>query len=121
MIICGTRRWRDRAKIANRLFELPSDTVIVVGYDPKREKPDGADRIAYQEAQKLGLIVEPHPARWDLYGRPGRKNPAGAIRNQEMAEAGAQLCIAFWDGLSSGTFDMMGHAVKRGIPVEVVQ
>lgn len=121
VIVCGTRRWRDREKIADRLFDLAPDTVIVVGYDPERDKPDGADRIAYQEAQKLGLSVETHPAEWDRYGKPGRKNPAGMIRNKEMAEAGAERCLAFWDGLSSGTFDMMGQAVRRGIPVEVIQ
>lgn len=122
VIVTGSRRWRDRARIADRLADFPGDTVIVVGYDPEKKKPDGADRLAYQEAQKLGLLVEPHPAEWDKYGKPGgRKNPAGFIRNKEMAEAGAQLCLAFWDGLSTGTFDMMGHAVKRGIPVEVIQ
>lgn len=115
VIVTGSRHWRNRDKIVDRLAELPGDTIIVVGFDPEKNKPDGVDRIAYQEAQKLGLIVEPHPALWDLH-----KKAAGFIRNKEMAEAGAQLCLAFWDGLSTGTFDMMGQAVKRGIPVEVI-
>ena len=120
VIVCGSRHWRDRKKIVDRLALLPGVTAIVVGYDPEKDKPPGADRLAYQEAQKLGLTVEPHPAEWDKYGKPGRKNPAGVIRNKEMAEGGANLCIAFWDGLSSGTLDMMNQAVKRGIPVEVI-
>lgn len=36
-----------------------------------------------------------------------------------MAALGADLCIAFWDGSSSGTLDMMERAAKYGIPIEV--
>jgi len=115
VIVCGSRHWRDRKKIVDRLYLLHAATVIVVGYNPDKDTPKGADRIAYQEAQKLGLAVEPHPAEWDVYGKA-----AGAIRNKEMAEGGAKLCLAFWDGLSSGTLDMINQAVKRGIPVEVI-
>jgi len=75
----------------------------------------GADRIAHQEAQKAGLLVEPHPADWEKHGKA-----AGPIRNIEMARLGADLCIAFWDGQSTGTAHMMDEARKQGIPVEVV-
>ena len=115
-IVTGSRKWRDRNRIANRLADLPPDTTIVVGYNPETGTPEGVDRIAYQEAQKLGLLVEAHTADWNRY-----RQGAGSIRNRQMADSGAQLCLAFWDGLSTGTFDMMGHAVKRGIPVEVIQ
>lgn len=116
VIVTGSRKWRDRNRIANRLADLPPDTTIVVGYDTQRDKPHGVDRIAYQEAQKLGLLVEAHAADWEAH-----QKAAGAIRNKHMASLGADRCLAFWDGLSTGTFDMMGHAVKRGIPVEVIQ
>lgn len=74
----------------------------------------GADRIAGQEAQKAGLRVEEHPANWDLHGKA-----AGLLRNERMAQLGADLCIAFWDGSSKGTLDMMERAAKYGIPIEV--
>lgn len=109
VIVCGSRHWRDRKKIVDRLALLPGVTTVVHG------NAQGADRIAHQEAEKLGLLVEPHPPDWDQYGKK-----AAFVRNREMAEGGARLCIAFWDGLSTGTFDMMGQAVKRGIPVEVI-
>lgn len=114
VIVCGSRKWSDRDAIAGRLFDLPPCT-IVVGYNPEKDTPKGADRIAYQEAQKLGLLVEPHPAKWDEFGKA-----AGFIRNGEMADAGASLCLAFWDGLSNGTADMMRRSEKAGIPVEVI-
>ena len=117
VIVTGSRRWHDRDAIANRLFDLPPNTTIVVGYNPEKDTPKGADRIAYQEAQKLGLHVEPHPADWDRYGKAG-----GVIRNEDMACSGAQLCLAFKKfGRSSGTSDMIERAEKYGIPVEVIE
>jgi hypothetical protein len=109
IIVCGSRKWLDRERIADRLFDCPTDATIVHG------NAKGADRIAHQEAQKLGLLVEPHPAEWERYGKR-----AGIIRNEEMAALGAELCIAFWDGSSVGTRHMMGAAAARGIPVETV-
>lgn len=109
VIVTGSRRWRDRDTITNRLADLPADTTIVHG------AAQGADRIAGQEAGKLGLLVEPHPADWGSLGKR-----AGLIRNTVMAQAGADLCIAFWDGRSTGTAHMMTEAKNRGIPVEMI-
>jgi len=115
VIVCGSRRWTDRKKIADRLFDLPVTSTIVVGYNPDRDTPKGADRLAYQEAQKLGLTVEPHPADWERYGKR-----AGFVRNQEMVSLGAGLCLAFWDGLSNGTKDTIDRARAAGIKVEII-
>lgn len=109
VIVCGSRRWRDRKSITDRLADLPADSVIVHG------AAKGADSIAHQEALKLGLLVEPHPADWQAHGKA-----AGPIRNFEMAALGADLCIAFWDGSSRGTAHMVDAANARYIPVEVV-
>lgn len=111
VIVCGSRNWHDRDRISDRLALLPGedDTTIVHG------AAKGADRISHQEAQKLGLLVEAHPADWDRYGKR-----AGLVRNEHMAELGADLCIAFWDGRSNGTAHMMAAADSRGIPVEVI-
>jgi len=111
VIVCGSRNWNYRDVISDRLARLPGadDTVVVHG------AAKGADRIAEQEAQKLGLLVEAHPADWSVLGKR-----AGYERNKEMAELGADLCIAFWDGMSNGTAHMMAAADARGIPVEIV-
>lgn len=110
IIVCGSRKWDDRARIADRLFDCPVTATIVHG------AAKGADRIAGQEAEKLGLLVEAHPADWD-----GKGKAAGVIRNAEMAALGADLCIAFWDGRSVGTLHMIEEARRSGIPVEVIR
>jgi hypothetical protein len=113
VIVCGSRKWRDRAAIIARLVQLPprDDTVVVHG------GAKGADRIAHQEAQKLGLLVEVHEPDYETYSA----KRAPLIRNEAMAGLGADLCIAFWDGRSTGTQHMMTVASAAGIPVEVVR
>lgn len=113
VIVCGSRKWYDRQLIQDTL----SDLMIHRGWCPiiVHGAARGADRIADEEAGKCGFLTEPHPANWDLYGKS-----AGFIRNIEMAQAGADLCIAFWDGSSAGTKHMMDTAKKYEIPVEVV-
>lgn len=55
--------------------------------------PRGADAIADRIARKLGIprdCIEKHPAKWDIHGKP-----AGMIRNKEMVDEGADVCLAF--------------------------
>lgn len=107
VIVCGSRGWTDRERIADRLADLSGDSIVLHG------AAKGADRIAAQEAQKLGLVVVPYPAEWEKYGKR-----AGHLRNRLMAMTGADLCIAFWDGSSRGTSDMMEIAAEFAIPID---
>lgn len=119
VIVCGTREWPQehlgalREVIADRLFDLPTDSVIVHG------NARGADRIAHQEAQKLGLYVEDHPYQ-DFITETCSPKRAPLERNTHIASLGADLCISFWDGKSTGTADMTSKAEVRGIPVETI-
>jgi len=61
----------------------------------------GADVLGRQYAERHGIAVESYPAEWKLYGRS-----AGVRRNKQMAEH-ADLLIAFWDGKSRGTANMI--------------
>jgi YspA, cpYpsA-related SLOG family len=116
VIVCGSRGWHDRERIADRLNAL----VLERGYcfpDPLivHGAARGADRIAGEEAGKAGLLVEAHPADWERHGKR-----AGLIRNEEMAARGADICLAFWDGRSTGTRHMMDTAARHGIDVRIV-
>lgn len=127
VIVFGSRTWpqNGRMRIADRLFDLPPTSTLVIGM------AKGADMYAYQEGQKLGLTIEPHPAQWNIHGElkgllpcscPPEKSwcrLAGFRRNEEMAFLGADMGIAFWDGRSHGTLDMMERCANHGIFVEV--
>jgi len=118
IIICGSRDWSDDAAVYESLMlELSrlgvkecSDVTIVHG-----ACPTGADAIADTWASDSGANVERYPADWKQFGFA-----AGPMRNEAMANDGAELCLAFWDGVSRGTLSMVSLAVKSGIPVHVV-
>jgi hypothetical protein len=62
----------------------------------------------------MGVAV--FPADWETHGRA-----AGPIRNQAMLDEGKPyLVIAFWDGKSKGTLDMISRATRAGVPVKIV-
>mgnify|MGYP001615276374 CR=1 FL=1 len=122
IIVCGSRTWDDFDTVAVELrlladrwrhdsSGLPRDVTIVHG-----ACPTGADKLADDWCAKAGIAkVERHPADWDSHGKG-----AGFVRNRKMAELGAVLCLAFWDGVSKGTLDMITQATRRGIPVRIV-
>lgn len=80
----------------------------------------GADTEAARMGQQLlNLPTEVHRADWTKYGRA-----AGPIRNKEMVNLGADLCLAFPDHPkgqgSRGTWGCIDLAHQAGIPVYVV-
>lgn len=74
----------------------------------------GADSLGERYAQEGGLQCEQHPADWKTHGKA-----AGFIRNAEMA-AIADALIAFWDGKSRGTANMINTARAKGLRVAVI-
>jgi hypothetical protein len=62
-----------------------------------------------------GILVKKFPADWDRYGKS-----AGPVRNGQMARY-AQRLIAFWDGKSTGTKNMIDQAKANGLSVTVIQ
>lgn len=106
----GSRTWDDEAVIARDLeliTALTDDTrpVLVHGWCP-----NGADEIALRWAISNGWWHEGHRARWDEYGRR-----AGRIRNGEMVDLGADVCLAYIRDRSSGASHCAGLAVGAGI------
>lgn len=55
------------------------------------------------------------PAKWKEYGKA-----AGFVRNSEMADY-SDMLIAFWDGKSKGTKNMIDNAKKKKVKVKVVK
>lgn len=111
VLVCGDRNWTDQAAIYKRLALLDMSTTIIHG------AARGADRIAGDAAERLGLPVIAVPAEWELHGKS-----AGPIRNRKMLDMEPELVIAFHSDLSKsrGTADTVREARKRGIPVEII-
>jgi hypothetical protein len=113
VLVTGSRDWDDRDAIDLALYgayvELGSGTVLVSG-----ACPTGADAIAEELWALRGLPVERHPADWKRWGKA-----AGSLRNQEMVDLGADVCLAFPLPDSRGTRHCMKAAERAGIPVHV--
>lgn len=110
VIIAGGRDFNDYEflkQVCSKLSELDSEIEIVSG------GAKGADALGERFANEMGYALKVFPADWS----EGRK--AGPIRNSQMANY-ADALIAFWDGKSKGTKNMIDLATKRGLGVKVV-
>lgn len=110
VLVTGSRTWTDRKTIEDVLFHIKNQFgkfTLVSG-----ACPTGADHIAEEIASEMGLEVERHPADWKRHGRG-----AGFVRNAEMVNLGADLCIAFILNESKGATMTADLAHKKGIPV----
>lgn len=117
ILITGSRDWDNPAVIYNALCEQYhcwehedcGDPYTVVS----GACPTGADNLAEQIAMTMGWAVERHPADWDGLGKR-----AGFVRNAEMVELGADICLAFIKNESKGASMTARLAEEAGIPVK---
>lgn len=124
VIVTGGRDYNGWHTVVFMLRQLPADAVVVHG------AASGADALAEEFwAGRQERATEKHPADWTAPCRPAcmpghrrwRRDgsdycpAAGNYRNQEMADAGADACLAFPGG--TGTADMVRRAKAAGIRV----
>lgn len=113
VIVAGSRSFDDfdlmTRKLDALLASLPRPVEIVSG------TARGADRMGEAYAKAHQWPCSRHPAQWDLYG----KKVAGHIRNQHMAWYASHL-VAFHDGQSTGTRNMIATARADGLATRVV-
>lgn len=108
LLVCGDRYWTDKTSILSEIKRL-SPSVVIEGEAP------GADSIARECANELGIGVLSFPAEWELYG-----HAAGPIRNAQMLREGKpDMVLAFHDDLqkSKGTLDMVRQAGRMRVKV----
>lgn len=111
VIIAGGRDFDDYRllqRTCNWVFKDVDDLEIVSG------GAKGADRLGERYAKEIGLTPTVMKAEWDKYGKS-----AGGIRNSKMAEY-ADALIAFFDGSSRGTSDMIKKARRENIHVLII-
>ena len=120
ILVTGSRTWEDKHAIAQALIEalrertpkvgnmnfLTGDVTVVHG-----ACPIGADRLADEWCKANFIEVEPHPAKWQEFGKR-----AGFLRNAEMVGLGADLCLAFIKDESRGASMTARLCEEAGIP-----
>lgn len=110
VIIAGCRDFSNYAQLCSCVDQALAgveDIEIVSG------GARGTDALGERYAREHGCALKVFPAEWNNYG-----TAAGPIRNGQMA-AYADALIAFWDGRSAGTRDMIRKAEEKGIKVQV--
>ncbi len=109
LIIAGGRNFTNYQKLketCDHFLQDQTNIEIVSGAYYK-----GADYLGEKYAIDKGYKLTKFPADWNKFGKA-----AGPKRNQQMANY-ADTLIAFWDGKSRGTNNMIELANKRKLNV----
>lgn len=113
VVIAGSRVFDNYELLAHKMDYFLSETrqpvTVLCGL------AEGADKLGLRYARDRKFNVEYYPADWQRFGRS-----AGMRRNAEMAE-NADALVAFWDGKSRGTLNMITVAKTKGLKVRVVR
>lgn len=128
VLITGSRDWSDYLAVYRVLnsvcdefgLNYPPDEYGNTMPDPRKITvvhgacPQGADFWADQWCIGSFFLAERHPADWETYGKR-----AGFVRNAEMVNLGADLCLAFIRNNSKGASMTRDLATKAGIETRV--
>jgi len=107
-LVIGSSGWTDKAAIQHALLEAG---VTKMAYGGGSDE----DRLAGEVSLELHIPCHVYPAHWDRYG-----HAAEPIRNRKMLDAEhPDLVLAFWDGESPGTLDLINMAVRSGYDVRL--
>lgn len=111
VLVCGGRDYADAVKLAEVLSKMHSElSFSLVIHGAYR----GADRLADDWAENMGIDRLPFRAEWTKYGRG-----AGPRRNQKMLDEGRPDMVIAFPG-DTGTADMVRRAKSAGVPVKVI-
>jgi len=127
IIIAGSREFDNYDFLKSNMDVLFN----LFGIDKEKEQIEiicgmcrGADMLGERFAKENNYAIKYFPADWDKYGKA-----AGVIRNEEMAKYAAEyededdegILVAFWDGKSRGTKNMIDNAEKYGLAQYTVE
>lgn len=105
VIIAGSRSFCDYSRLKqymdNLVMQENIEEVVCGG-------ARGADALGKQWAIERDIPIKMFIPNWNEYGKA-----AGIIRNHQMGDY-ADYLVAFWDGKSKGTKDMIDYMRKIG-------
>jgi hypothetical protein len=113
IIIAGGRHFDDY-----ELLKIKCDSILSLLNKKQIEivsgGADGADALGEKYAKEKGYKLRIFKADWEKHGKS-----AGAIRNKQMAIY-SDCLIAFWDGVSKGTANMILTAEYNNLKCKVI-
>ena len=138
ILVTGSRSWTDRTRIAQSIMTAINESqpmLVDEKGNPDRRAianvvvmhgacPTGADALAQDVCDHMGIDTDPYPADWEQY-----KKRAGFIRNIMMVQTEPDICLAFLRPClnpkchiiephgTHGTSHCMKQAELAGVPV----
>lgn len=113
VIIAGGRDFKEylllKLKCDKILKGVESVEIVSGNYET------GADPLGIKYAKERGYPVRKFDADWDADDKA-----AGPIRNRKMAQYADSL-IAFWNGRSPGTANMIKLAEEFNLPTRIIK
>jgi hypothetical protein len=119
IVMAGPRDWTNEAIIHSTLNKIADkygvwDTVIIDG------GAIGFDRIVHRLAKEIGFHVGQFEANWDF-----NYNGAGPLRNTLMLDLLKPMGVVVGKrkgkNWTPGTNELRTKAIKRGIPVKIME
>lgn len=110
LIVAGSRTIKKTKEIEDKILEYFTRTEKLVTGGCR-----GPDAIAIDLAKRERIPILVLLPSWRQFGPS-----AGPIRNAQMADYGDEL-LAFWDGKSKGTKNMIECMKQRKKPVTIVE
>ncbi len=106
IVICGCRDFYDKKVFTEFADKCLAETASKWEICILSGHCSGVDAMAEEYAAERGFAVKLYPAEWARYGKAAEPK-----RNMQMAKD-ASAVIAFWDGRSKGTKNMIDTATK---------
>jgi len=129
VIIAGSQKFEQylllKLKCNEILKNITSEITIISG------DANGADKLGVKYAKEKGYKFKLYPADWDNLSAPGAivkvnstgksyNAKAGIDRNRKMAD-NADALIAFWNGYSHGTKNMIEVAKEKKLLIRIIK
>ena len=109
LIIAGSRDFNDYSLLEKELNPLNVFIDEIVSGNAR-----GADTLGERYSLEYNIPLKIFKADWNNLGKR-----AGIVRNHQMGEY-ADLLLAFWDGKSKGTKDMIDYMKKLNKKSKVI-
>lgn len=113
VVVCGSRHFTNKKlfheKLLDFLEDLEGPVLFISG-----AASTGADDMIIRWSKKFKYPCLEMEADWDNLGKS-----AGFIRNHAMGDIATHV-LAYWDGQSRGTKDMIDYAQDKGLHVKTV-